>query len=290
VRGHAARSLGRLGAAQAADRLLPLLNDRYAFVRTEAMMALASLRDARALDATVKAVQDPDPGVRRQAVAALGLLGGERAAAELAGRLGDRDPVLRANAVAALIRTGPAAVRPVAALMAGPEHAGAWEFLTPAGEVLAALGPPAVSNCAALMNHPRWEVQVTAAAALARMNPPGLDALIEALRHGNAFRAAQALGGVADPRATDALLEALRNPNVGVVAEAVRALARQHAARGVESVIPLLDHPDGHVKEAAREALEQLTRQYLGPAPAPWKRWWEANKKTLLAEPQEGQR
>jgi hypothetical protein len=61
-----------------------------------------------------------------------------------------------------------------------------------------------------------------------------------------------------DPRAMDALIMALQDQNPEVLAEVIDALAHQNNRRAIPYLMPLLEHPDEDVRDAAESALDEL--------------------------------
>ena len=72
VRAGAARSLGRLRAHEAVDRLIRMVDDRDPTVRTAAIQALRRIGDQRGLDAVARAIADPERAVQEEAIRQLG--------------------------------------------------------------------------------------------------------------------------------------------------------------------------------------------------------------------------
>ena len=96
LRATAARSLGVLGFPDAADVLLPLLDDPAADVRWTTASLLGRLGDTLATEALVQSLADPAREVRRQAAFSLGYLQARQALPALE-RLGKEDasPLVR---------------------------------------------------------------------------------------------------------------------------------------------------------------------------------------------------
>ena len=93
VRATAARSVLALPAGEAAALLLPLLQDKEAFVRQETAYALGETRSRLAVAALAELLaKEKDDGVRGAAAVALGQIGDEAAVMPLAELLGRRVP------------------------------------------------------------------------------------------------------------------------------------------------------------------------------------------------------
>lgn len=133
---------------------------------------------------------------------------------------------------------------------------------------LAAIGAPAASGLAKLLQHPNWWVRASAADTLREMGRPGAaaaSALAQALRDENEnvrSIAAEALGTSAP--ASDivirALVERLSDPSEGVRLHAVGALLRIRPTPdyAVPALIKLLQDPARYVRGHAAATLERI--------------------------------
>jgi HEAT repeat protein len=170
VRAAVARSLGRLGAVDAVERLVQAFVDG-ALTRSVAGQALLAIGPpavprlrvleeaedplARAFavelvgllggapdsDRVVRRLQDTSADVRAKAALALGRLGAESATAELAGRLEDRVVFVRAAAATALAAVGDMRVVPRLIEMARADQ---FEAARAAADAVSRLDPEAV--------------------------------------------------------------------------------------------------------------------------------------------------
>lgn len=181
VRQHAVIAAGRLGQVEAVRAALR--HDRPE-MRFQAASAMAALRPEEAADEVVPLLDDPDPEVREAAVEALGEAGDSRAADALADRLDDESAAVKVAAALALAELGDH--RGVAVLT---ESLPRPDLAIPAAEALGHLGAteagPALRDLAR-----RWWisplVRAAAAGALARLGDPlGEQTLRKVLR---AFR------------------------------------------------------------------------------------------------------
>ena len=102
VRAQAMTSLARTKGRAALDRLLARFEVGDPTVRQVALIAAAELGDRRALPALVEALSSERPEVRFQAVASIAQLAPDEAAAPLAARIHDPDPEVRAHLADAL--------------------------------------------------------------------------------------------------------------------------------------------------------------------------------------------
>lgn len=226
VRVAAVEALGRLRSKAAVEQLCPLLADPVWEVRRETAEALGRIGDARAVEPLAGALGDGDADVRETTALALGNLGDRRAIRSLVLSLKDSTSGVRRIAAAALSRIDPR-------WSATPEAQAAVEELKTAlqegdsdvrhfvGQLLVNLGAlsredaPEADPEAALVSSPakRRKLAVTLFAAI-------LCDRDRDLRQA----AAEALGGLKDPRAQAALLRAQTDADPGVSAAATRAL------------------------------------------------------------------
>lgn len=70
--------------------------------------------------------------------------------------------------------------------------------------------------------------------------------------------AAYTLEDSTDPKATDALIMALQDENPEVLVEVIDALTSHENRRSIPYLMPLLDHPNEDVRDAAENSIEQL--------------------------------
>ena len=225
----------RIEARPVIDGLRPLLDDRDAHIRINALRAFASFRDSTLAPAVVALVADRDLGVEVQAETTLGVLRGDAAVRALRGRLTSSVFALKRQALIALAQadsaTGVTAAagvasdadwrwRSVAAEAFGAARARArleGQLADPDGRVVAqalqalqrimAAGPDSAlrSRARALLTHGDPAVRSVAADILARHpDVDDVDALVAAYRRadGDPFNDAKlsalgALGAIA---------------------------------------------------------------------------------------------
>lgn len=102
VRVTAAKALGLMRDARAADILIAHAKDKEKSVRQAIVLALGDLKEKKALPVLVDALKDEDWYVRAEAALALGKIGDAAAASKLFELLGDKDSYVRQNARKAL--------------------------------------------------------------------------------------------------------------------------------------------------------------------------------------------
>ena len=117
------------------DGLRPLLDDRDAHIRINALRALASFRDSTLAPAVVPLVADRDLGVAVQAETTLGVLRGAAAIAALRGRLTSSVFALKRQALIALAQADSAAGVAAAAAVASDAD---WRWRSVAAEAFGA--------------------------------------------------------------------------------------------------------------------------------------------------------
>ena len=194
------------------SRIRPLLGDRDAQVRINALRALATFRDSNAVGAVTPLLADPDPGVVVQAETTLGVLGG-RAAAEVLATQGQSALFgVRRQAVIALAEADSGAgTAAAAALSADPD----WRWRSVAAEAFGAAR--ARARLEALLSDADGRVVAQALQALQRVVPPADTAILPRARallaHDDpAVRsvAADLVARQPDPRDVEPLVQAYR--------------------------------------------------------------------------------
>lgn len=194
-------------------------------------------------------------------------------ASSKAGALSENDPRIRAllhgadmgeqtRAMEELARIGPAAVPPLAKLLASPavdDFEGAW-----IAETLGRIGPPAEPAARALASRLArgGECSPTTSWALGTMGPAGVPWLVQALRTGEPKGrtwAAHSLRyfGAADGEAVAALIAALHDDVADVRAEAAWTLGymKLRTPSAVAALRKALQDESESVRYAASEAL-----------------------------------
>ncbi len=203
VRAAAALALGRCGAKGSLNKILPLLKDKSRLLRLAAVDALGLLGEPASLPELKSQLSDKDPAYRRHVIKAIGSLrAGEEVGALLASWLEDGDPYLRGFSAEAL------ALRPANAA--------------------------ARKKLVALLGDPVLAVRIRAAETLgAWKSREAVPQLKKMLRDGNAtlrWKAALALGAIADPAASDALKYLAENDEELEVRQAAAASLDQVGA------------------------------------------------------------
>ena len=95
---------------------------------------------------------------------------------------------------------------------------------------------------------------------------------------------ALALGKLRDARALPMLLSAVSDDDEIVRANALYALSSFYTPNVVDTLINSLDDPVQRVREAAGEALTQLTGLKLGPNKQAWLSWWQQQKQAMTKD------
>ncbi len=125
----------RLDPAGLANRIRPLLAERDAHLRINALRALATFRDGAFAGAVVPLLNDPEINVAVQAETTLGVLGGSAAVEALRGRLSSAVFAVRRQAVIALAQADSSSGVTAAATLAGDAD---WRWRSVAAEAFGA--------------------------------------------------------------------------------------------------------------------------------------------------------
>jgi HEAT repeat protein len=102
TRSEAAFRLGGIGNPEAAEHLLPLLQDENARVKSGAAYALGNMKEKRAVEQLLTLLRDPDQGVRVASITALGRIGDARAIEPISFLLHDGNKEIRYLSAGAL--------------------------------------------------------------------------------------------------------------------------------------------------------------------------------------------
>lgn len=121
--------------------------------------------------------------------------------------------------------------------------------------------PGAVMPLIGALSDPEKQVRAMASMALARLGPEAVNPLIASLMAESwvvRYRAAEALGGIQDPRVPVALLSGLSDQKDHVRYMAAKALARQPDPCTVDELLALLHDENPYVRRAVAQALSVL--------------------------------
>ncbi len=285
VRGRAAQALAAIGDKTSSPDLLKLLDDRKPFPKKCAVEALGALKEPKAVKQLSALLKKGDPDLRRAAAGALGQIGDPAGIAPLLAVMADDDQVLRKISAESLGKIGAPAAAPLADAMKsikdGPDSDKSYATAKLAA---VALGEPAVPSMTGLLACGNWRAEVTAGDALREMGEPGIQALFAAAKAGK-WRAIHPISLLdKDKRAPDVLVEALKSGPDAVRKAAAEGLGRlkPRQAAVFNALVAALDDKSAEVKDKAEWALGEITRQYLGKAPAKWREWWKANGARFL--------
>lgn len=264
---HQLAKLGR-GAGPAVPYLIRLLDDETPVLLSrylgggfhsssdttparEAARTLAKVGEP-AIDRLVKALQSENETVRRLSAKSLGMIGNLDSIDVLIGVLSDPSRKVRAAAAIAL----------------GNYH-----------------HPVASQKLAESFLKVSPEVRVHLVYALSQINDIiSVPFLIEQFpRQEPDVRAAMALafGKLRDARALPALLSAVNDSDEIVRANVLYALSSFYTPAVIDALISGLDDPVQRVREAAAEALVELTGLELGADKQQWLAWWRAQQKAM---------
>lgn len=244
VRWWAAWGLQRLTPQKVVEPLLPLLNDRYPDVKSQAIKALAYRGDGRATRPLLALLPDADEETRAAVAWAFTQLKDTTAVPELTPLLMDYSSRVRWWAAAALGDIGDARATPY--LVTALRDSNATVALTAAGALglirdtaaIPALVRIAQEACpeiadttsVAKLTRRRNALSARSARALAKLGGQGTTALVSLLRDSaSAVRrqAAIVLAGIQDSSVTHALDDAMKRKDLIVVASAYQYYVRQ---------------------------------------------------------------
>ena len=252
IRRRAALAIGRVGLADGAPAVRPLLSDPDADVRQMAAFALGLLADKASVPLLTTALQDADPRVRGRAAEALGLIGDTGSAAAVGQMVGAY------VSAGAITNIAPDDEKFGASPEADAVRLGVFALVRLKGfEPLAAAvqdGSGRVSGW--------WPI----AYALRRINDPRAIPLLRQLagtpgRYTRAF-AARGLGALKDTASVPLLRRMLEQSNgdVALAVSAIDALAQIGAPEGAAPIVAVLaaNKPNPNVALVAIAALAAL--------------------------------
>ncbi len=273
LRWRAARALGLIGNAKAADGLRKHAADENAMVRAQSVYALGRMRveDEASLKAVVARLTDPEAIVRRASVSALLALKADRSKLMplVVKALEDGDPAVVMPALHSLAEAG-ADVVPALAEALDHKEARYWACL-----ILAELGPKAKEAVPALQKvvaDERPEVRLQALVALGEIGPdarPAVPTVIKSLDDPEIsvrYAAAFALGRIGDPSAAAALAKAAEAEDPFLKQLAIWASAKvdpqneQKMSLAIKSLVAGLTHEKQSHRAAAARGLLDLGR------------------------------
>ena len=172
VRGWAALALGKIADKGAATALVKILGDEALSVRQIAVWALGEIADPETVEPLAASLQDATSGIQKEAADALVKIG-QPSFDALISALGSADAFARKNAARALGGLkDPAAVKPLAKLLAKGEAGASEEAAT----ALAEIGEAAVPALIKALSSKKPAVAKSAAAALEKATGQSLGA------------------------------------------------------------------------------------------------------------------
>lgn len=267
VRQNAAWALGFCDDRDAAGYLQPLLKDKDAEVRREAVLALKRLSNTGSVPTLVEALRtETNQWVKYDIARTLGTFKNRSAVFALTEALAkEKDWYVKSACAEALGRLGSdKAINTLAKVLVTDAGENAAWARTKAAWALADIGRKSIP---ALINALRDNEEVTrrrAGWALVKIGTPSVNALIGSLHETSAFtreRAAQTLGWIGDDRAVTALLWALKDKEPSVVSSAVWALGKIGSPKALPVLQTLAVHKNEDIRENAAEAIERI-KQY----------------------------
>jgi HEAT repeat protein len=229
VRAAAARVIGRLKVAEAADPLIKAINDSQPEVRFAAMRALGALKEPRAVAALTEQFAFYKKGEGAwSALDALAQIASPSSVPLFKERLADKDPYLRRAATEGLGRAGDASS--ISVLEGNVNSDESVMVRMAAAFALQKLGRAYTARIADLMTSEK--VMLQGQEYLVELGPAAAPTLVPRLQEADRdLRAAFAdvLGVIGDATTVPALTEAAKDSNAMAASAAKRALARIQA-------------------------------------------------------------
>jgi HEAT repeat protein len=278
----AVEALGKLRVAEAAPRIVAMLDDSQAekaaveaLVRIGAPSVSAILSGLRtleqysgrpaaflalgklgppAIDPLIRSIDDAESDVRAMAAAALGEIGDPRAVERLSSLLGD-EPRVRNAAAIALSKIGTDGAR-VLLEATRDTHEDVREAAVAA---VSRLGNASSAVLIDALDNGTPRIRAVAIAGLARIRHPEFSSLVAKVLHDPflalAFAAPGALQGYESPETRAMLIALLSDSNPTVREFAARASGQRGNSGAVQGLARLLEDPDRRVALAAVAAL-----------------------------------
>lgn len=309
VREAAAEALGSLGETEAVEPLVLCLLDDWFSLSCAAAEALGKFKDNRAINAVLITLKDCDYFVRKRVAVSLAKTGDHRATMAAIeayrGGLRDRDILkalreshagkaadlflwvlanqkdyYREEAACALGEIGDKrAIKPLKALLASDNSTLRLAAAT-------ALLQFDDREAAEIIRRSLADNDSASDAAQAIGNSPHPRAypwLVDAMNSEDSsarWAVAEALGKLGDKRAFSILVSALSDKDDSVRWYAAEALAKLKDERAVRPLIEIfVTDPDDYVREAAHDALHEITGRNFGWNYQRWRRWYESCKR-----------
>ena len=283
VRALAAEALGRIRDTSAAEPLILLLKDSRVEVRRKAGEALVLISSRKTLDAALAALQDKDPQVRGYAATILaghipGNCKDEKFLDPLILALGDSSVVVRASACRALRRIKNArAIKPLMQVLTDGDPTVRKNAASALGRLRAR---SAVELLLEMLDDEDKDVRRDAICALgeigdSRAVAPAKKMFATDKWDGARKAALYTMVKLATPKAAVGLLvTALNDPRVWdsrVVGNALVGIGKPV----VEPLIDLLSNTNKDVRQAASNALAQITGRDFAQNAEKWRKWQE---------------
>jgi len=268
----AASILAETKDSRAVPALLQALRNEDEILRWQAVSALGEIVSPLALPALLEALKDPQAQVRAMAIRAVGRYNDPRSFDRMADLLLD-DPLLEVRQAAAKAFGETRHPEAVPYLMLALADSFWWyEREQAAGELLdavARIGAPAVDALTLALKNPEGAVRRFSAMLLGRIGDPrAIEALGMALydMHSEVGRAAaESLAGFGED-GLEILVEALNHPEAWLRQHAVHGLALSGDKRVVPALLEMLDDPEREVIKLVIQSLGTLEDERAAPA------------------------
>ncbi len=254
-------ALGRIGNAKAVKPLKKALDDEFSFVRKKAMDALTEIGEFEDIDTIIKKLKDKNKSARMAAVGALGKIGSSRAAEVLIQALKDEFEFLREEYTYQYEDMG----KKIEEFEESSYDEHIWHYtdkiLSPISNALGKIGKPAVEPLIKALKGENDNAQWGIVDALGIIgDPSAIEPLINSFIEGWEWIediTIEALAKFGD-KAVDPLIKALKNQNSNIRAGVARVLGMIGNEKAVDSLLQVLEDENRGVREAAVRALGKI--------------------------------
>lgn len=258
-------ALGKIGSERAVAPLLDQLASDSWTIRKAAAEALWEIGQP-AVEQLIVQLENANPDVQFWAIQILGEIGDESAVEPLITKLRD-DSQNEEKKISIIKALGEIEDPSAISELINQLGSSSWFVRRASGEALWQIGPPAIADLIAALEHDNVDVRYWASKVLGEMQArEAVDHLIELLKDEEwSIRsgAAYALGEIGDDKAANALMKYLEDPNEIVRKNVVIALGQIGDAKAIQSSSQALEDESEWVRRYAAETLEKLKEKKI---------------------------